>query len=91
VPGKSLYIDISSVKDRFFEASKFWALIVDDYTDYCWSFVIKNKSDLKGKIKTFLTDLKTACLNVRFIRCDNANKNMTIKNDQEIKLCDVKF
>jgi hypothetical protein len=47
--------------------------------------VLKNKSDLKVKIKTLLTDLKIVNLYVRFIRCDNAGKNMTIKNDPEVK------
>jgi hypothetical protein len=91
VPGERLYINISSIKERYFGGAKFWALIVDDCTDYCWSFVLKNKSDLKGKIKILLTDLKIADQNVRFIRCDNAGKNMTMKNDPEIKSFGVKF
>jgi hypothetical protein len=66
-------------------------LIVDDYTDYCWSFVLKNKLDLKVKIKTLLIDLKIANWNVRFIRCDDAGENMTIKNDPESKLFGIKF
>jgi hypothetical protein len=53
VPGKRLYIDISSIKESIFGRAKFWSLVVDYYMDYFWSFVIKKKSDLKGKIKTF--------------------------------------
>jgi hypothetical protein len=34
VPGKQLYLDISSIKELSYGGSKFWALIVDDYTDY---------------------------------------------------------
>jgi hypothetical protein len=60
LPGERLYIDISSIKERSIGGEKFWALIVDDYTDYCWSFVLKNKSDLKTRLKTLLTDLKIA-------------------------------
>jgi hypothetical protein len=55
-PGERLYMDIISIKERSIGGAKFWALIVDDYTDYCWSFVLKNKSNLKAKIKTLLTD-----------------------------------
>jgi hypothetical protein len=84
-PGERLYVDIISIKERNVGGAKFWALIVDDYTDYCWSFVLKNKLDLKVKIKTLLTDLKIANRNIRFIRCDDAGENMTIKNDPEIK------
>jgi hypothetical protein len=60
LPGERLYIDISSIKASSFSGEKFCALIVDDYSDYCWSFVMKNKLDLKTRIKTLLTDLKTA-------------------------------
>jgi transposase InsO family protein len=89
--GERLYLDISSIKERSIGGAKFWALIVDDYTDYCWSFVLKNKLDLKVKIKTLLTDLKIANRNVRFIRCDNAGENMTMKNDPDIKSFGIKF
>jgi Reverse transcriptase (RNA-dependent DNA polymerase)/gag-polypeptide of LTR copia-type/Zinc knuckle len=91
IPGERLYIDISSIKESSFGGAKFWALIVDDCTDYCWSFVMKNKSDLKGKVKTLLTDLKIAGINVKFIRCDDAGENMSMKNDHDIKSFGVKF
>jgi hypothetical protein len=71
LPGERLYVNISLIKERSFGGAKFWALIVDDYTDYCWIFVSKNKLDLKVKIKTLLIDLKIANQNVRFIKCDN--------------------
>jgi transposase InsO family protein len=66
-------------------------LIVDDYTDYCWSFLLKNKLNLKVKITTLSTDLKIANRNVKFIRCDNAGENMTMKNDPEFKSFGIKF
>jgi transposase InsO family protein len=91
LPGERLYVDISLIKERSIGGAKFWTLIVDDYTDYCWSFMLKNKSDLKVKIKTLLTDLKIANRNVRFIRCDDAGENMTTKNDPEIKSFGIKF
>jgi hypothetical protein len=83
--GERLYVDISSIKERSFGGAKFWALIGDDYTDYCWSFVMKNKSDIKVRIKTILTDLKIANQIVKLIRCDNSDKKMTMKNDPDIK------
>jgi hypothetical protein len=55
--GERLYVDVSSIQERSFGGSKF----------YCWSFVLENKSDLKGKIKTLLTDLKIAGINVKYI------------------------
>jgi hypothetical protein len=91
LPGKRLYIDISSIEERIFGGANFWALIVDDYSDYCWSFVMKNKSDLKTRIKTLLTDLKIANRIMKFIKCDDAEENMTMKNDPEIKSFGIKF
>jgi hypothetical protein len=46
--------------------------------------VLKNKLDL-SKNQDFLTDLKIANKNVRFIRCDDAGENITMKNNPEIK------
>jgi hypothetical protein len=84
-------VNVSSIKERSFGGAKFWALIVDHYTDYCWSFVLKNKMDIKVKIKTLLTDLKIVNRYLKFIRCDDAGENMTMKNDPEIKSFGIKF
>jgi hypothetical protein len=83
-------VDISLNRERSIGGAKFWALIADDYTNYYWSFVLKNWLDLKVKIKTLLKDLKIANRNVRFMRCNNAGKKMTMKDDPEIKLFGIK-
>jgi len=46
---------------------------------------------LKGKVRTLLTELKIAGINVKFIQCDDAGENMPMKNDQDIKSFGVKF
>jgi hypothetical protein len=46
---------------------------------------------MKGKVKTLLTDLNIAGLNVKLIRCDDAGENTSMKNDQDIKSFGVKF
>jgi hypothetical protein len=58
VPGERVYLDISSIKGESYGDSCFWAFVVDDRTDYCWSLFLKAKSDLKGKVLTLLTVLK---------------------------------
>jgi hypothetical protein len=35
-----------------FGGSRFGVLIVDDYTDYCWSIIYKTKGDLNVKVMT---------------------------------------
>jgi hypothetical protein len=35
VPGERVYLDISSIKGESHGGSCFWALVVDDHTDYC--------------------------------------------------------
>jgi hypothetical protein len=65
VSGERVYLDINSNRDESYGGSCFWALLVDDYSDYCWSIFLKNKSDLKSKVMTLLTDLKIAESNVK--------------------------
>jgi hypothetical protein len=57
VPGERLYVDILSIKDESFEGSKIWAPIVDDYTDYCWSYFVKNKYHMKTKVVKLFEEL----------------------------------
>jgi hypothetical protein len=57
IPGERIYIDISLIKERSLDGDKFWVLLVDDFSDYCWSFFLTNNSDLKTKIIDLLTDL----------------------------------
>jgi hypothetical protein len=57
-PGERFYIDISSIKGESFGGSRFWTFIVDDYTDFCWSYFLKKKSDLKEKVANFIQELK---------------------------------
>ena len=90
-PGKRIYIDINSIKERSFGGAKFCALVVYDYSDFCWSFFLRNVSDLKVKMIHLLTDLKIADVNVMFIRCDDAGENRSIKVDHRIKSFGVKF
>jgi hypothetical protein len=51
VSEERLYKDIGSIMDKTYSGSKFWVIIVDDYTNYCWSIFLKNKIDLKDKIR----------------------------------------
>jgi hypothetical protein len=78
--GERIYIDISSIKGENFGGSKFWALIVDDYTDFCWSYFLRKKSDLKEKLVNFIQELKTKIIDVKFVRYDDAGENKALED-----------
>jgi hypothetical protein len=90
-PSERAYLDISSSRDKSYGGSRFWVLIVDDYTDYCWSIFLRAKSDLKAKVKTLLIDLKIAGVNVKFIRCDDSGENKALFEECRSKGYGIKF
>jgi hypothetical protein len=51
ITGERLYVDFSSIKGESYGGSKFWAFVVNDYSNYCWSYFLNRKSDLKNKLK----------------------------------------
>ena len=84
IPGERLFLDISSVKAQSIGGAKFWLLVQDDATDMCWSFLIKEKSDLSQSVMNLLLDLRLKHnTRVKYIRCDNAGENVALK-----KRCD---
>jgi hypothetical protein len=66
-PGERVYLDISSIRDKSYGGSRFWVLIVDDYTDYCLIIFLKTKGDLKVEVMTLLTDLKIAGVDYQIV------------------------
>jgi hypothetical protein len=50
----------------------------------------KEKSDLKGKFLTLLTDLKIAGLDVKFIKCDDQGENKALFDECRSKGYSVK-
>jgi hypothetical protein len=41
VLGERVYLVISSIKGESYGGSYFWALVVDDHTDYCWNLLVR--------------------------------------------------
>jgi hypothetical protein len=52
---------------------------------------LKNKSDLKSKVMTLLTDLKIAGINVKYIRCNNSGENKASFEACQDQVYGVKF
>jgi hypothetical protein len=91
VPEERVYLDISSIRDESYGGSCFWVLLVDHYTDCCWSIFLKQNSNLKGKVMTLLTDLKIAGVDVESIRCDDFGGNKALFEACQAQGYGVKF
>jgi hypothetical protein len=78
-PGERLYADISSIKGESYGGSKFWALVVDDYSGYCWSYFLKEKSDLKTTLIGLLDKFKNLNKTIKFLRLDDTEENFTLE------------
>jgi hypothetical protein len=87
VPGERLYVDISSIQGVSFGAAKVWALIVNDFLSYCWSYFLRAKSELKERILDLVKELK----NVKFLRLDDAGENFALEKLCKQQNVDVKF
>ena len=82
IPGERLYLDISSIKGKSYGNSTFWALLVDDSTNFKWSFFLKQKSDLSDAVIPLLIELRDKNNKAaRIIRCDNAGENKSLEQN----------
>ena len=78
-------MDVSSVKQKTYLGSKYWLLVLDEFTKMKWSFFLKAKSELPEKMILFLTKLQAKTGNpvkdvtVRYIRCDGAGENKALQ------------
>ena len=78
--GEQLYMDISSVPHRSIGGTKFWCLVVDNYTNMKWSFFLKTKNKLKDKIIPFLKTVhEKDKVTGQTIRCNNAGENNKVE------------
>ena len=74
--GKKLFYDISSPLTPTFGAKKHWLLVLEDSTHYAWSYLLKEKCEMKNVILGLIKNLKTKNgLQVWYAWCDNAGEN----------------
>jgi hypothetical protein len=62
------------INDERFGEAKFWALNVDDCTDYCWRTFVKSRDQLKTKAFKLVELLKDKGRFVKFVSLDDAGK-----------------
>jgi hypothetical protein len=76
---KSL-VAISSVKNKSISGSRYWLLVVDQYTYMSWSWFIEYKNDLADTILKLLNKLSAKHkITLNYIGCDNARKNLKLE------------
>ena len=75
-----------------FGRSKFWLLIVDDATDYCWSYFLKTKKQLSQEVRNLIKEIKKRDnKDVKYIRLDNAGENKKLERDCKNDGLGIKF
>jgi hypothetical protein len=76
-PGQRLFFDISHVKTASFAANHFWFLVMDDYTNFLWSFFVTHMNHISDTLTPFLRQLQQQRdLTVQSIRDDNAPEHL---------------
>ncbi len=91
LPGEHLMIDISSVKSKERRVGKFWFLVVDEATSMEWSFFLSTKSAQVPLLIGFIKGLKEQGKQIKFICCDNAGKNESLKKKVQNEGLNIKF
>ena len=79
-PGERLFIDLSGPYRMSRGRNRYWALIVDDYTDRKFSIFGPEKTSFTTPIVDLLKRLKSKELPVRCIRMDNGTEWNALKN-----------
>ena len=90
--GERFFMDISSIKCESLGKAKFWLLLIDNATDYCFSFFMMKKSVLSKIVRDFVNNLKTQHgITVGIIHCDNASENKKLETDSRKDGLSLKF
>ena len=74
-PGTRLMLDTTGVRARSIGGRKFWLVVMDDKSDFLWSYFMLRKSDQVDIVIQLLKALKAKGFNTKFIQCDNAGEN----------------
>ena len=91
-PGERIMIDISSVKSKDKQKiGRFWLLVVDEATDMKWSYFLASKKQQVSVLVGFIKKLKEIGQPVRFIRCDNAGENLSLKKQLDSEGSNIRF
>ena len=78
--GERLFFDISSPYTPTFGSKQHWLLVIDDSSDFIWSFFLKDKSNLMDIMVGLVTNPKNKYdLQVQHLCCNNAGDNVSFE------------
>ena len=78
--GERLFFNISFSSTPTFGGKKHWLFVIDDSSNYIWSFFLKEKLDLAGVMLGLIKLLKNKYnLEVQYLFCDNAGENIALE------------
>ena len=81
-PGDRLFMDISSIKYASAGGTKFWALLINNSTDFVFGIYLKKKSHLSTDgIKLINSIENNYGIKIKKIRCDNAEENKAFEEE----------
>ena len=79
--GTRLFFDISSPSKLTFGSKQHWLPVVDDMSNFIWSFFLKVKSNLADTMVSLIENLKNIYnLQVQYLCCDYARENVAFKH-----------
>jgi hypothetical protein len=77
--GERFGFNISYVKNDSFGGSKYWLMIVDEFSSMVWSYFLRRKTESTRKMVKFIEITKAKDSNmVKYLRCDNYPENKGI-------------
>jgi transposase InsO family protein len=73
-------IDISWIKTESIAKKRYWLLVMDEYTNFLWSYFMKNKDDQVSIVIKHIKMQNEPKVKVTYIGCDNSGENHDIQN-----------
>ena len=89
-PGYRVFIDISSFKQTSRGGNRHWLIVVDEFSDYTHSFLLKKKSDQIKMLPMWIKGIaKKHRIEIKRIRLDNSGEINACKRNVTSKTLEL--
>jgi hypothetical protein len=90
--GERFGFDMSYIKNDSFGGSKYWLLIVEEFSSMVWSYFLRQKTESTRKKVEFIKIMKAKDSNmVKYLRCNNSSENKGILKELQKKGLETQF